>query len=300
MFSLLTGAYDSYFASPQLNLLLVGGQGAGKTALLERFKVTQITPSRRTIATTPTPLPTEKEKEVDRTPVESPVLPKKRTWCPAPARYSNTVMDDDDIVDAAEAKPILPPTTPAERQSTDGSLQSVELTNSFRLTQEFDLKPKAKMLPLSKIRPTIGMNLAKLKVPGALCHVWDLGGRLHDLWERYYNDCDAAIFVYKWGSDVVPEEDERPELTPELQNELLQQVRSSIPDEVPFLILLHTYESSPFTPNTLYSTNAFLPHYHNPLQALFVVNAKTGEGVRAALEWLLPLTRRRSTTKTVE
>lgn len=42
MFSLLTGVYDSYLAPSQLNLLVVGAPSVGKTALLERLKVTQI------------------------------------------------------------------------------------------------------------------------------------------------------------------------------------------------------------------------------------------------------------------
>lgn len=42
MFSLLNGIYDSYLAPTQLNLLVVGGPLVGKTALLERLKVTDI------------------------------------------------------------------------------------------------------------------------------------------------------------------------------------------------------------------------------------------------------------------
>lgn len=41
MFSLLTGVYDSYLAPTQLNVLVVGAPGVGKTTLLERLKVTQ-------------------------------------------------------------------------------------------------------------------------------------------------------------------------------------------------------------------------------------------------------------------
>ena len=96
-------------------------------------------------------------------------------------------------------------------------------------SEEFDVKPKAKMLPLSKIRPTskydcenvqtaldgccafavclidvavptflflslvlvVGTNLGKLQMYGAECRIFDVGGRLQDLWERYYDDCDV-------------------------------------------------------------------------------------------------------------
>jgi hypothetical protein len=42
MFSLFNGIYDSYLAPSQLNLLIVGAPNAGKSALLERLKVTEI------------------------------------------------------------------------------------------------------------------------------------------------------------------------------------------------------------------------------------------------------------------
>lgn len=43
MFGLASGVYQSYFAPPKLSILIVGLDGSGKTALLERIKVTTIT-----------------------------------------------------------------------------------------------------------------------------------------------------------------------------------------------------------------------------------------------------------------
>ena len=42
MFSLADGIYQSYFAPPKLSILIIGLDGSGKTALLERIKVTDI------------------------------------------------------------------------------------------------------------------------------------------------------------------------------------------------------------------------------------------------------------------
>ncbi|KAL3921169.1 MAG: hypothetical protein SGILL_002887 [Bacillariaceae sp.] len=52
MFSLFEGVYDSYLAPTQINLLVVGGTNSGKSALLERLKVTDIPsrPSKKTAA----------------------------------------------------------------------------------------------------------------------------------------------------------------------------------------------------------------------------------------------------------
>jgi GTPase SAR1 family protein len=43
MFGLASGVYQNYFAPPKLSILIVGLDGSGKTALLERVKVTNIT-----------------------------------------------------------------------------------------------------------------------------------------------------------------------------------------------------------------------------------------------------------------
>jgi GTPase SAR1 family protein len=43
MFGLASGVYQNYFAPPKLSILIIGLDGSGKTALLERIKVTNIT-----------------------------------------------------------------------------------------------------------------------------------------------------------------------------------------------------------------------------------------------------------------
>jgi ADP-ribosylation factor family len=201
-----------------------------------------------------------------------------------------------------------------------GSLESVELQDSDgdgsaagpgsarperQASREYDLKLNAKMLPMDRIRPTIGMNLAKVEICGAKCHVSDVGGRIQSLWERYYDDCDAVIFVWKLEDEDHDDERnnnnqndedsevERPTLTPEMQRLLLEQVRSAIPDDVPFLVLGHLFHPVPrCQTDVLYSTAPLLPHYHNPCQALYFGNARTGQGVRTAVEWLIPLAKR--------
>lgn len=393
MFSLVSGVYESYFASPQVNILVVGAQGAGKSTMLERLKVTHFRKRPPPPGIQQTVMPDEllhlirggsidemsyserSNNSNDATPANgtrrkssytspnisegmgTPQKARKRlTWvCPAPKRYSVQQMqkddEDEEVVGLMEGNPPdLPdlgsntPSTPATpppppgpqrtHQSSIGSLDSVELPdsaaaqaaattataataedteNSSEATTpqqppraeaatvgEFDVNSKAKMISLVKIRPTIGMNLGKVDICSAKCHVWDLGGRLVDLWERYYADCDAVIFVWKLGKDVVPrdedeDEDERPEITYELQQSLLNQVRGSIGDEVPFLVLGHAFGAGKLCPvpvGPLYQTEALLPHYHNPMQTFMVANAATGQGIRAAMEWLVPLAKR--------
>ena len=170
---------------------------------------------------------------------------------------------------------------------------------------QYDIKPHCKMLPLDKIRPTIGMNLCKNEICGAKVHVWDLGGKLQDLWERYYDDADAVLFVWRLNrQDVMsqrpnahPTDDEEDvvRVTAEQQMKVLEHVRSSVPDDIPFCLMGNLYQLQPpynCEPDVLYSTGHLLPHYHNPLQALFIANAVSGQGIKSAIEWLISTAKR--------
>jgi hypothetical protein len=75
MFGLVTGVYQTYFGSPELHILLVGAEESGKTALLERLKVTQFsknapptpqTPQRTTTTTTTTTTPKSTSRTINR------------------------------------------------------------------------------------------------------------------------------------------------------------------------------------------------------------------------------------------
>ena len=181
--------------------------------------------------------------------------------------------------------------------------------NGHAEIRQYDIKAHAKMLSLEKIRPTIGMNLSKNEICGAKVHVWDLGGKLQDLWERYYDDADAVLFVWRLNrQDVVSAQQQRPtdnlhhdqeedtvRVTAEQQMKVLEHVRSSVPDDIPFCLLGNLFQLQPpynCEPDVLYSTDHLLPHYHNPLQALFIANAVSGQGIKTAIEWLISTAKR--------
>jgi hypothetical protein len=152
----------------------------------------------------------------------------------------------------------------------------------------------------------VGTNLGKLDMYGAKCHIFDVGGRLQDLWERYYDDCDAVIFCWKMGEDPDKpveskgdrdrednEDDDDPVETYKQQQEMLNRVRKSIPDDVPFLIFGHIFGNANVdVVDRMYSTDLLLPHYHNPMTGLCCGSAKTGAGVQSAMDWLIPLAKR--------
>lgn len=419
MFSLLEGVYDSYLAPTQLNLLVVGASGVGKTTLLERLKVTQLPkrPSKAAGSQTPpdaltqalheafvqggaeaspkpedappkpesypsAPAATKPKQKMDNPPVltsvptPTPVKSVRKRFslsiCPAPERYSISAQDqEEDFVMDEEMKPLnagssskvdqvssntqahdnldsphVPPTpgtpkivrsrskeftvdeislsssVPRGTSQRTSSMESIPLDNMPDLptlttldttsnpsspeqnlvqagSEQYDLKPNARMLPMSKIRPTIGSNLAKVEMYGAKCHLFDVGGRLRDLWERYYDDCDAVVFCWKLGEDPDASkesedddsEDESFDMSKQL--EILNEVRESISDDVPFLIFGHIFGNPKIDlTDKMFETDPLLPHYHNNLTGLCCGSAKTGAGVQHAMEWLIPLAKR--------
>ena len=447
MFSLVSGIYQAYLAPTQINVLVVGASGVGKTSMLERIKVTQFSTraksdhQTRSIKETGENVPnvpvhwikrtnegengnatlTKKDQSKDaassseiqkpqgqsNTASEDLALSSKSkqqrsSWlCPAPKRYAEAALqdnEDDDYVEgnaAVEALGNIPSpifsrkggselapakttagssgsdreesitkahcqtsgdlgdaseTTGDARNeesaataSTDVSIESPrpssvdstaeeqrlaekDVASAHREDVEYDLKSKSKMLPLSKIRRTIGMNLGKITAQGVICNFWDLGGRMHELWERYYADSDAVIFVWKTPDRPLIDADARQEQQPQDDDDdhddddsrqmqvdyahqlsLLEEVRSSIPDDVPFLVLGHLFsnvssgtakptnaltEATEPQTDVRYTMARLLPHYHNPYQALFFANAQNGQGVRTAMEWLIPIAKR--------
>jgi len=212
--------------------------------------------------------------------------------------------DNDDNDSLAEVVSMLSGTpTPQPQNDAPTSLPASLYQDS---DQQHHLSSKKKMFPLSKIRPTIGTNLAKLDVCGAKCHFFDVGGKLQNLWERYYDDCDAVIFVWKIGEepklgkkegdadDDGSDDEEEEQYDYAQQYSLLQQVRENIGDDIPVLVLGQVFGGNLAEPYSqhFFSTDRLMPHYHNPIMRFRCASASTGVGVQEAMTWLIPLTKR--------
>ena len=136
MFSLATGVYESYFAAPQLNVLVIGCESVGKTALLERVKVTEFS---------------TKAPKKNAGP--------KRLSCPVPKRYSQAVLDDDDDIyvnvesrgEVFESSACFVTHQTSSQESMEGVIfeppvQAVEQENTSY--EEFNVKPGHSMCGL--------------------------------------------------------------------------------------------------------------------------------------------------------
>lgn len=314
MFSLGAGLYQEYFSPIQVNLLVVGVQSSGKTTVLERLKVTEFSSKQhhmstftenlrskiftRTNAEDYKPPPRPRQRPVETRP------PSRFGWiCPPPPKYimkasnlSNRNLRSSDIIfldEEDESANLVKSqrafrrgvstvhnnttttTTELSDTATTPSLEDVPLDEEEIM--EFDVQAGKHMLALEKIRPTIGMNLAKLNIARAKINVWDLGGRMVDLWERYYADADAVLYVWKLDSA----EDE----LLEAQRAIFQTVRASV--DGPMLVLGNLVQKQPpiyCEPDVLYSTDTILPDTDTLVQ---FANPTTGEGIKSAVEWLV-------------
>lgn len=54
-----------------------------------------------------------------------------------------------------------------------------------------------KGLPPDRIAPTVGQNIGHITINGVLLRLWDIGGQenLRSMWESYYKDAHAVVFV---------------------------------------------------------------------------------------------------------
>lgn len=319
MFSLISGLYNSYNKETNISILLVGCDGAGKTSLLERCKVTDLkhqnNGSIRRSHKTSSQSNNNSNYESTSSKYVS-IDDERHNYCPSPASYRHSAVfdkEDEDLEISEKSKP----QSSTDQYSGNGTVNPAEETLNDQLGQkegnenevDVDIVRGAKMFPLDMIKPTVGMNLAKLPAFGCKCSFWDLGGKkqMQALWERYYADADAVVFVV----DVTSNADKI--------NEAREAFHSVKKDEqlagVPILIFANKVdalsESNEIAVNEFVSKLNIFPfeqRYSNKcdvddlddkkfpgmigfdgihLIRLCHGSAKTGAGIKDALEWLI-------------
>ena len=65
-----------------------------------------------------------------------------------------------------------------------------------------------KFMSQARIPPTVGLNLARVEKRRAKFIFWDVGGQavLRKIWEKYYSQCNAVIFVVDGANESRMEE----------------------------------------------------------------------------------------------
>lgn len=179
MFSLFSGVYDTYLAAPHLNVLVVGASGSGKTALLERLKVTEFAKKPKLPKEQPEELDvpesflpmalrvpqTALEKQLSTQSLHKKIRKKKKKAaankprrgllaCPAPSKYnkedsSSDEEDNDDDDDVNEKEVPVPQANGdmGRTSSMDLSLRDVPLGDSESFVNHSENIPEKEESP---------------------------------------------------------------------------------------------------------------------------------------------------------
>lgn len=134
---------------------------------------------------------------------------------------------------------------------------------------------------LDKIIPTVGLNVAKLRVANEKLLMWDLGGvvGLRPIWERYVNEAEALIWVVD-SADHSKLEDSRTTLKKLIQKEHL---RNS-----PLLVLANKQDlGEAIDPVKVSLALDLLSDAESRPQCVQPCSTQTGEGIREGVEWLM-------------
>lgn len=331
MIELASGFYKNYLISPEVSILIIGLDDSGKTTLLERLKVTEFTgigssTGNKIILSKPESQHGCHSIVSETSPEENghSVSRRRRLLaCPAPKLYRNTKVDDEDFQSTIDV-------TCGEKYHHDqqqqdmGSIRNCQ-TNGNSCTStakpilsgeknqniQYDMKKDKTMFPQHLIRPTVGMNLAKIEACNAKVKFYDLGGssKMRPMWERYYNDVDAVVYVV----DVSPmakvtklmesrafyrcmRDDESMSKLPVLifanktdtrQSQCFDDSNENILNDTSLLDIAALFLSSPRGSSSDVSVASLTDHGDQDNVAIFSGSAKTGEGVRAAFEWII-------------
>lgn len=139
--------------------------------------------------------------------------------CPSPMKYQNAALLDDEEYHQHEEELMIDDVAnnKGNKKDNDDDVWNNEYLQNYHIeydnNEEFDVlkqphksssvasstprKKTRNMMPLERIRPTLGQNLGKLDLCGCQCSLFDLSGtsKMRPLWDRYYDDTDAIIYV---------------------------------------------------------------------------------------------------------
>ncbi|KAF9425365.1 ADP-ribosylation factor protein 3 [Entomortierella beljakovae] len=136
-------------------------------------------------------------------------------------------------------------------------------------------------LPPERITPTVGLNIGRIDIGGARINFQDLGGQtdLQTIWERYYRECHAIVFVV---------DSTDPERIEECRNALEQVILDDNVEGVPVLMLANKQDVP--TALRLEEIKEIFNKIAVRLGArdskVLPISALEGTGVKDAVDWL--------------
>ncbi|RKO88863.1 ADP-ribosylation factor family-domain-containing protein [Blyttiomyces helicus] len=143
-----------------------------------------------------------------------------------------------------------------------------------------------------KIAPTVGLNIGKVDISNARVNFWDLGGQreLHSIWEKYYSECHAILFVI----DATDKE-----RLDEVKQTFESVISSDEIEGVPVLMLANKQDvpSSLKVHDIKETFNQIALKLGARDSKVLPVSALRGEGVREAVDWLFVRLQRNRTNR---
>ncbi|VEU20276.1 DEKNAAC101083 [Brettanomyces naardenensis] len=143
--------------------------------------------------------------------------------------------------------------------------------------------PNYKKLPPNRILPTMGQNVATIKVNKVYLKFWDVGGQdtLRELWDEYYETAHAIVFVI--------DSCDKDRLV-ECSNALTKIVTNDLVEGLPILMLANKQDLDSPDKMELVDIKEIFNPIAESLNArdsrVLPVSAITGNGVKEAIEWL--------------
>ncbi|KAJ2396307.1 ADP-ribosylation factor protein 3 [Coemansia sp. RSA 2559] len=136
-------------------------------------------------------------------------------------------------------------------------------------------------MDVEKIQPTIGVNIGKVHMKRVLIKFMDLGGQkeLRSIWEAYFEDCHAVLFML---------DSERADRLDEAEQILLDLVRAEELNGVPLLVLANKQDLSDVEPLAQIKemVNGLADSMDGREVRVMGSSAVDGAGVRMAVDWL--------------
>ncbi|XP_027932112.1 ADP-ribosylation factor-related protein 1 [Vigna unguiculata] len=145
-------------------------------------------------------------------------------------------------------------------------------------------------IPPDRIIPTVGLNIGRMEVANSKLVFWDLGGQpgLRSIWEKYYEEAHAVIFVIDAGSPS-RFEDAKSALEKVLRHEDLQ--------GAPLLILANKQDLPEAVSAEELARYLDLKKLDERVYMFEAVSAYDGMGIRESAEWLVEVMERSKRTE---
>eukprot|EP00587_Corethron_hystrix_P012290 CAMPEP_0113310294 /NCGR_PEP_ID=MMETSP0010_2-20120614/7996_1 /TAXON_ID=216773 ORGANISM="Corethron hystrix, Strain 308" /NCGR_SAMPLE_ID=MMETSP0010_2 /ASSEMBLY_ACC=CAM_ASM_000155 /LENGTH=180 /DNA_ID=CAMNT_0000165719 /DNA_START=24 /DNA_END=566 /DNA_ORIENTATION=- /assembly_acc=CAM_ASM_000155 len=133
---------------------------------------------------------------------------------------------------------------------------------------------------ISNVTPTQGFNVKSVVQSSLKLNVWDIGGQksIRPYWRNYFDRTDALVYVID-SADRTRMEETGIELAQLLDEEKLS--------EVPLVILANKQDLMNAVPPETISTSLNLDSIRDRSWLIYPCSAKSNEGIREGMEWLI-------------